>query len=95
MRRFRTQINTQKMLKMCHYCGQEFKGVTDDFCSRKCHNLDEIADAVQKINYGVELLKDKPTINSDKIVSDIIKTIESSSIQIAKNISAVQFDISK
>ena len=90
-----TQVSTQKLLKMCHCCGQEFKGATEDFCSRQCHNLDKIADAVQKINYGVELLKDKPTINSDKIVLDIIKTIETSSIEIAKNISAVQFEISK
>jgi len=87
--------NQQKLLKICHYCGQEFKGSEVEFCSKKCHNLDEITDAVQKINYSVELLKDKPTINSDKIVSEIIKTIETSSIEITKNISAVQFEISK
>ena len=72
MKRQLTHNTQQKILKVCHYCGQEFKGIKDDFCSRKCHNLDEIADAVQKINYGVELLKDKPTINSDQNISDII-----------------------
>jgi hypothetical protein len=87
--------SAQKILRVCHYCGQEFKAVSDNFCSRKCHNLDEIADAVQKINYGVELLKEKPTINSDQIISDIIKTIETSSTEIAKNISSVQYEISK
>ncbi len=85
----------QKTLKICHYCGQEFKGIDEELCSRKCRNLDEIADTIQKINYGVELLKDKSTINLDQSVADIVKKIETSSTQIAKNISAVQFEISK
>ena len=83
-----------KTLKVCHYCGQEFKGI-EEFCSKKCHNLDGIADTIQKINYDVKLLKDKSIISWDQSVVDIVKTIETSSIQIAKNISAVQFEVSK
>jgi len=82
-------------LKICHYCGQEFKGFEVEFCSKKCHNLDEIVNNVEKINHGVELLRDKPGLVLDEIVADIVNKIESSSLLIAKNISAVQFEISK
>ena len=95
MSRHMTQTSQQKILKVCHYCGQEFKGIEDEFCSKKCHNLDEIADTIQKINCGVELLKNKSIISSDQSVVDIVKTIETSSVQISRNISAVQFEISK
>jgi predicted amidophosphoribosyltransferase len=86
--------NQQKTLKVCHYCGQEFKGI-EEFCTKKCKNLDGIVDVIQKIKNDVDSLKNKSIISSDQSVFDLVKTIEASSIQIAKKISAIQFEVSK
>jgi endogenous inhibitor of DNA gyrase (YacG/DUF329 family) len=74
----------------CNFCGKEFQSGEEDFCSKRCMDLDGIAESIQKINYCVDLLKGRLDLKSDEKLNEVIKVLENNSFRIANNIMSVR-----
>ena len=75
--------------KLCGFCGSEIEH-SENFCSKKCLELDNISESIQKINYCVELLKDGNDTKSDNKNSEIVELLEKYSFNISENIMSIR-----
>lgn len=79
---------------LCGFCGTKDVQESKNFCSKKCKELDEISESIQKINFCVDLLKDKLDSKSDKKTTEIINLLEKYSFNISENIISIRNEIS-
>ena len=75
--------------KLCSFCGKVIESL-ENYCSTKCQELDEISEAIQKINFCVEILKEKIDLKSEKQFEDVLRILDKNSMFITKNIRLLQ-----
>ena len=78
-------ITKIKKEKLCNFCGTPI-GKSEKFCSKKCKEIDEISDSIQKISYCAELIKVELGPNHDRKISEMINLLEKYSYKISEKI---------
>jgi hypothetical protein len=92
VRTYITRINNKKQ---CSFCKHAFQSVSDDYCSKKCMDADEIVDNVQKIIFCAKILKEKYNQTNDPNISKIINVLEISVSKTIANINSLEKEFSK